>query len=85
MKQNDDLKGLEDGFAIVEDRVQALVEQNRALLARVAELERELARTGTEARELERLQGARLELRDRIEHILRALESVSGPAAPPGE
>ncbi len=70
------MKDLEDRFALVEKRVQAIVEHNRSLAARVRELERELAQARREAQELAHVHVAKLHIREKIENILHAIESV---------
>jgi len=74
--ERSELKDLEDRFALVEKRVQAIVENNRALATRVRELERELAQARREAQELAHVHVAKLHIREKIENILHAIESA---------
>ncbi len=70
------MKELEDKFALVEKRVQVLAENNKALAARVRELEQELAQARKEAQGLAHVHGTKLRIREKIENILHTLESV---------
>ncbi|MGE5174720.1 MAG: hypothetical protein ACM3MD_12920 [Betaproteobacteria bacterium] len=70
------MKDLDDRFALIEDRVRALLAKNKNLSVRINELEQELAQAQRESRELERLHGKKLHIRQRIENILHALESI---------
>lgn len=63
-------------FAEVEKRVGGLVQENKALKSRVAELERELEVLRREANELRHFEGKRLHIREKIEKILGMLEGA---------
>jgi chromosome segregation ATPase len=75
-KGNPAVKKLETGFAIVEKRIQALLDENGTLAARVNELERELAEAKNAARNLEEYQGKTTHIRMKVENILQSLESI---------
>ena len=70
------MKDIHDKFAVIEERVRALLAANEHLAARVSDLEEELAQARREARELEQFRGRKLHIRERIENILRTLESI---------
>ena len=70
------MKDLEDRFAEIERRVRSLVAENRAFAARINELERELAGARQESHTNEHFHETRMRLREKLENILRALESV---------
>jgi chromosome segregation ATPase len=70
------VKKLETRFAIVEKRIQALLDEKGTLAARVDELERELAEARNAARNLEEHQGKTTHVRKKIENILQSLESI---------
>ncbi len=70
------MKNIRDRFALIEERVRALRASNNLLTARVNDLEQELARTRREVKELEHLRSRKLHIKERVESILRTLESI---------
>jgi chaperonin cofactor prefoldin len=70
------VKDLKTGFAEIEKRVKTLVAEKAGLKKRIGELERELAQARQKAQELENFHGKRLHIREKIEHILHALEAA---------
>lgn len=76
--EDSSLNDLEDRFAVIERRIQELLDRNRALGVRVVELEQELAGMRDASREMEQLQAAKLRLREKLGAILQNLESVTG-------
>ncbi len=70
------MKDIHDRFAVIEERVRSLMASNDHLAARVSELEQELARARREVRELEHFRSRKPLIRERIENILRTLESL---------
>ncbi len=69
------MKNIRDRFTVIEERVRALRASNSHLAARVNELEQELARARREVKELEHFRGRKLQIKERVENILRTLES----------
>ena len=70
------LKDLEERFAEIEKRVQALVSRNKGLTGRISELERELTQARRDAQGMEHFHGKQLHIKEKIESILHALETV---------
>lgn len=70
------MNDLDPMFAEVEKRVCNLVQENKALQLRVAELERELEAVRREANELRHFEGKRLHIREKIEKILGMLDGA---------
>ena len=70
-------KELDDQFGIIERRVKALVAENRALKARLADLEREIAAARSSAQTHTYRDDITVQLRERIEKVLRSLETIS--------
>lgn len=70
-------KKLEERFAIVEQRIRALLDENGTLAARVRELERELAQARNAALNIEEYQGKAAHIRRKVETVLQSLESLS--------
>ncbi len=70
------VKDFHERFLVIEKRVRALLELNNHLAARVKDLEQELADARREARELEHYRGAKLHVREKIENVLRILDSI---------
>jgi predicted RNase H-like nuclease (RuvC/YqgF family) len=70
------VKDLEERFAEIERRVKALATENHAHKARIRELEKELVQTRRDAQKSVQFHDKQLHLRERIEKILRDLESV---------
>jgi chromosome segregation ATPase len=71
------LKNIRDRFALIEERVRALQTSNSHLLARVSDLEQELVQARRDVKELEHFRGRKLHIKERIENILRTLESMT--------
>jgi hypothetical protein len=67
---------LESRFAEIEKRVRSLVADNGSLRKRVAELERELAHVRAEAGESRDFQTKQTRIREKVEQVLRSLESL---------
>ncbi len=78
------MKNLADKFAEVEKRVKSIVAENAVLKKRAAELEQELATVRRESQEIEDLHGRKTEIREKIERVLHALETVGGTKSGPG-
>ena len=76
MQDDDAVKRIEAAFAIVEQRVQALANENRELAERVRELEGELAQVRRSSRDLEHLHGRRMHIREKVERVLQSLEAL---------
>ena len=76
MQDDDAVKRLEADFAIVEQRVQALVAENRGLKKRVRELEGEIAEARRSSQDLEHLQSRRMHIREKVERVLLSLEAL---------
>lgn len=75
--QNDDAAAkIKNSFATVEQRVKALVDENRALKASLRELEDELAGARRAVQDLEHLQGRRMHIREKVERVLQSLETL---------
>ncbi len=70
------LKNIRDRFTLIEERVRALRTSNNHLMARVSDLEQELAQARREIKELDHFRGRKLHIRGKIESILRTLESI---------
>jgi predicted RNase H-like nuclease (RuvC/YqgF family) len=73
---NDDMKDLEERFAEIERRIRPLVAENRSQKKRIRELEKELGQTRYDVQKSAQFDEKQLRLRERIEKILQALESV---------
>jgi hypothetical protein len=67
---------LETGFRKVEERVSALREENAALKERVRALEGELAEARRAAQDSGRFHGEKLRMREKIEKIMKELETI---------
>ncbi len=74
--QDDTVKRIEADFAIVEQRVQTLVRENKELKKRVRELEAELAQARRSSQDLEHLQSRRMHIREKVERVLQSLEAL---------
>lgn len=74
--QDDAVKRIEAAFAIVEQRVQALANENRGLKERVRELEEELAQARRSSQDLEHLHSRRMHIREKVERVLQSLEAL---------
>jgi chromosome segregation ATPase len=70
------LKDLEERFAEIEKRVQALVSRNKGLTGRISELEQELVQARRAAQGMEHFHGKQLHIKEKIERILQSLETV---------
>lgn len=70
------MKNLEEKFAEIEKRVNALVAENRSHKKRVKELEKELSLTRHDAKKSSQFHDQQLHLRQRVEKILKDLEAV---------
>jgi len=70
------MKKTEEQFAELERRVRALLADNARLSGRVRELEGEIAGLRRDAQDLQRLQGSRTHIREKIERALSALEAA---------
>ncbi len=70
------MKDLTEKFTEVEKRVKVLVAENAGLKKRAAELEQALEDARRDAREIESLHGEKMHIREKIERVLRALETV---------
>jgi chromosome segregation ATPase len=70
------LNDLEGQFAEIENRVRALVAEDRALRMRINELEQELALVRRETRNVEHVHGKHLHVREKIERVLQSLETL---------
>ncbi len=73
---DDAVKRIESAFATVEQRVQALVAENRVFKKRVRELERELAEVRRSSRDLEHFHSRRMHIREKVERVLQSLEAL---------
>ncbi len=76
MQDDDAVKRIEADFAIVEQRVQALVSENKGLKKRVRELENELAQARRSSQDLEHLHSRRMHIREKVERVLQSLEAL---------
>lgn len=76
-KDKSSVKKLEERFAIVEQRIGALLHENGALAARVKKLESELAQARNAAVNLEEYQGKAAHIRMKVETVLQSLESLA--------
>ncbi|MDA8101136.1 MAG: hypothetical protein M0042_16075 [Nitrospiraceae bacterium] len=76
MTKEPSLKDLGARFAEIERRVKTLVDENSRLRSRVDELEREIASARVDLRSLEQSRERQDEVRQRLEVLLRALDSL---------
>lgn len=76
MQDDDAVKRIEAAFASVEQRVQALVSENRGLKKRMRELEKELAQARRSSQDLEHLHSRRMHIREKVERVLQSLEAL---------
>lgn len=72
------MNDLEKKFNEVEKRVKALVMENSALRSRIRELDQALVQARSEARYSEDFQGKQLQVREKIERVLRTLDALDG-------
>jgi len=70
------LKDLEAKFTEIEKRVAVFVRENKALKARVRELEKELAEARRISNELENSHGKQMHIREKVERVLHSLEAM---------
>ena len=70
------MKDLEERFGEIEKRVKALVTENKALKGRVKELEQEVIEARREVQKSGILHGKQLHIREKIERVLRSLDSL---------
>ena len=77
------MKDLDKKFKEVEKRVEALVTENRALRSRVHELDQELAEARLGARNTEHFHGKQLQIREKIERVLKTLDVLGGKGNAP--
>jgi len=70
------LKELDEKFRVIEKRVRALIAENKNLTDCISNLEQELLAARREAQESENHHGRNLRIRQKIENILHALESI---------
>ena len=68
------MKDLDKKFKEVEKRVEALVTENHALRSRIRELDQELAQARLEVRNTEHFHGKQLQIREKIERVLKTLD-----------
>ena len=76
------MKDLAGRFSEAERRVRLLADENGRLHGRVRELEQQLASALQAAGELERFQGAKDEVRSRLERIQSLLDAITAEARP---
>ena len=76
MLDADAVKRIEAAFATVEQRVEALVAENRGLKKRMRELEGELAEARRSSQDLEHLHSRRMHIREKVERVLQSLEAL---------
>ena len=76
MQDDDSVKRIETAFATVEQRVQALVAENRGLKKQLRELEGELAEVRRSSQDLEHLHSRRMHIREKVERVLQSLEAL---------
>jgi chromosome segregation ATPase len=79
------VKDLRTLFAEAERRVRGMADENVLLRGRVRGLEQELTDVRRRLQELERFQGAREDLRGRLERIRSLLETITGDDRPQEE
>jgi|GEM_PF-6920197 len=70
------LKELDEKFRVIEKRVRALIAENKNLTDRIGNMEQELLAARREAQESEHHHDRNLRIRQKIENILHALESI---------
>jgi len=70
------LKELDEKFRVIEKRVRALIAENKNLTGRISNLEQDLLAARRDAQESEHHHGRNLRIREKVENILHALESI---------
>ncbi|HUI46168.1 MAG TPA: hypothetical protein VL122_09340 [Nitrospirota bacterium] len=70
------MKELDEKFRVIEKRVRALIAENKNLTGRISNLEQDLLAARRDAQESEHHHGRNLRIREKVENILHALESI---------
>jgi hypothetical protein len=70
------LKDLDEKFGMVEQRVRALIAENKNLAERISVLEQDLLAARREALKSEQSHTINKRIREKIEHILHTLEAI---------
>lgn len=70
------MRNLADKFSEIERRVKKLVDENKTFKKRARELEKELGQTSKVAQKSARARDQQVQLRERVEKILKDLEAV---------
>jgi DNA anti-recombination protein RmuC len=70
------MKNLADKFSEIERRIKKLVDENRSFKKRSKELEKELGQTSKVAQKSAKSHDQKVQLRERVEKILKDLEAV---------
>jgi cell division septum initiation protein DivIVA len=70
------MSDLADKFAEIEKRIKTLVDENRSHKKRVRELEKELGQTRHVAQKSVKVHDKQVQLRERVEKILKDLEGI---------
>ena len=70
------MKNLADKFTEIERRVKKLVDENKTFKKRARELEKELGQTSKVAQKSAKSRDQQVQLRERVEKILKDLEAV---------
>jgi F0F1-type ATP synthase beta subunit len=73
---DDDMKNLADKFAEIERRIKKLVDENKTYKKRAREMEKELGQTRNVAQKSAKSRDQQVQLKERIEKILKDLEAV---------
>ncbi len=77
------MKNLADKFTEIERRIKKLVDENRTFKKRARELEKELGQTSKVAQKSAKSHDQQLQLKARVEKILKDLEAVETKKAGP--
>lgn len=78
------MSDLSEKFAEIERRIKKLADENRTHKKRVRELEKELNQSRQDTKKSTQLHDKQLNLRTRVEKILKDLEAVEDKKADPG-
>jgi len=70
------LKELDEKFRVIENRIRALLAENKNLTDRISTMEQELLAARREAQVSSYHHGTKLLIREKIENILHTLESI---------
>lgn len=70
------MKELDEKFGMIEKRVRALLAENKNLAERISVLEQELLAARREAQQSEHHHARNMRIREKIENILHALETI---------